>query len=548
MSNPSASASVRRSVDIRELPWVRRIAADYAFDFDRLAPFYSGNPAKAEAWTTIIARTTAVPRDRRTLAQALAVQQARRSAPEAARAAAALLAQPNAVAVVTGQQAGLFGGPLYTLLKALTTLSLAERIEREHRVPAVAVFWIDAEDHDWDEVASCAVLDAEDRLVSVTAAKPVGAGEGSVATLRLADTIGTTIDELAAHLPPTVFTDDLIRGLRDAYRPGRGMAEAFGVWLETVLGPLGLVVYDCSDQTTKRLASPVFLRELKDPGSAGAAATATGQALTALGYHAQVTAASDATSLFYLSPRRHAIKRAGPDFSIDGQTIGAEALQAEVEAHPERFSPNVLLRPVVQDLLFPTVCYVAGPSELAYLGQLKPIYDAAGVPMPLVFPRPSATILDSASSRFLSRYQMALPALQPRDEATLNQLLQSQLPESVEASLVQATRGVQEGMARVIEAVPEIDPTLAGAARSTLSRMEHDLQTLHSKIIQAAKRRDDTLRRQFTRARALAFPDGEQQERCLGFVHFVNQFGPAFIDALRAELPPELGAHAILTL
>lgn len=548
MSNPSASASVRRSVDIRELPWVRRIAADYANDFDRLAAFYAGNPARAEAWDDVIARTRAVPRDQATLAAALAAQQERRGAPAAARSAAALLAEPGTVAVVTGQQAGLFGGPLYTLLKAVTTLALAKKVEREHRVPAVAVFWIDAEDHDWDEVASCAVLDANDRVATVTAAKPEGAGEGAVAALRLTASIGTTIDELAAQLPATPFTDELIAGLREAYRPGRGMAEAFGAWLEAVLGPLGLVVYDCSDPATKPLALPVFLRELREPGTAAAAAMASGEALSALGYHAQVAASPDATSLFYLAPRRHLIKRAGDGFSIEGRTISASQLIAEAQAHPERFSPNVLLRPIVQDTLFPTVCYVGGPSELAYLGQLKAIYDAAPLPMPLVFPRPTATILDSASSRFLTRYQIPLAALQPRDEATLNQLLQSQLPKSVEASLVDATHAVQASMARVVECVPEIDPTLSGAARSTLTRMEHDLQTLHSKIIQAAKRRDDTLRRQFTRARDLAFPDGEQQERCLAFVHFVNQFGPAFIDALRSELPPELGVHAILTL
>lgn len=548
MSNPSASASVRRSVDIRELPWVRRIAADYAFDFDRLAAFYAGSPSRRDAWASVIERTTRVTRHRATVAAALEAQQARRGAPQAARAAAALLREPRTVAVVTGQQAGLFGGPLYTLLKAITTLALARQVERDHQVAAVAVFWIDAEDHDWDEVASCSVLDGEDHLATVTADKPEGAGEGPVAALKLPSSIGATIDALVGRLPATPFTAEIAAALREAYQPGRGMADAFGTWLETALGPLGLVVYDCSDGATKRLVQPVFLRELQSPGRAGTLAKAAGEAMEELGYHAQVTAAPDATSLFHLVGGRHAVKRLGSEFSIDGRAVTAGALIAEAEAHPEHFSPNVLLRPVVQDTLFPTVCYVGGPSELAYLGQLKGIYDEAGLPMPLVFPRPTVTVLDSASSRFLTRYQMPLPALQPRDESTLNQLLQSQLPKSVEASLLEVRQAVQERMARVVECVPEIDPTLAGTARSTLTRMEHDLQTLHSKIIQAAKRRDETLRRQFTRTRALAFPDGEQQERCLGFVHFLNQFGPAFIDALLSELPPELGVHAILTL
>jgi uncharacterized protein YllA (UPF0747 family) len=208
----------------------------------------------------------------------------------------------------------------------------------------------------------------------------------------------------------------------------------------------------------------------------------------------------------------------------------------------------VLLRPVVQDTLFPTICYVAGPNELAYLGQLRGVYDHFGVPMPLMYPRATATILDSSAVRFLTKYKLSLEALQPQDEAALNELLKTQIPQVVEDSFAESARVIEAQMTRLMQAMPALDPTLEGAAKSTLGRMQHDLQSLHGKMIQAAKRRDETLRRQFMHARALAFPEGHAQERTIGFVSFLNQYGPALVDRLDEELPLDMGRHWIVTI
>src|SRR5205823_14803749 len=212
------------------------------------------------------------------------------------------------------------------------------------------------------------------------------------------------------------------------------------------------------------------------------------------------------------------------------------------------FSPNVLLRPVVQDTIFPTICYVAGPNELAYLGQLRGVYQHFGVPMPLMYPRATATLLDSAAVRFLTKYRLPLEALQAQDEAALNELLKAQIPAAVEEVFDTAARAIDEQMSKVVGAMPALDPTLEGAARSTLGRMQHDLQTLHAKMIQAAKRRDETLRRQFIHARALAFPGGHAQERSIGFASFLNQYGPALVERLDEELPLDMGRHWVVTI
>jgi bacillithiol synthase len=539
----------RRAVDIRRFPWIRPLAADYAFHFDKLADFFAGNPAEPAAWRDAIVRAQRHPHEREAIAAILQAQQRDRGASPEAVAAAARLRDPQTVAVVTGQQAGLFGGPLFTLLKALTAIRLAERVTSDHHVPAIAVFWIDAEDHDWDEVKSCGALDAESALVKLSLGNPPGANERPVARVTLDESAAAVIDQLAATLPQTEFTPALINTLRDVYTPGAAMTRAFGRWLESVLGPRGLVVFDASDPAAKPLVSGVFAHEVEHPGVTSRLALAAGAALQARGYHAQATPQPNHVALFHLDGGREPIRLHDEDhFDVGTGTQPKAALLEQVRTRPQEFSPNVLLRPLVQDTLFPTVCYVAGPNELAYLAQLAGVYAAFGVPMPLIQQRVSATLLDSNSMRFLTRHEVALESLRQQDEAALNQLLEARLPAAVEAPIDDALRLLADRMEAVARAVPQIDPTLEKTARSTLTRMEEELKKLHGKIIQAAKRQDETLRRQFKHAQAQAFPGGHPQEREVGFVYFLNKHGAALVDRLSDELSLDMGTHWVITI
>ena len=536
-------------IDIRRFPWIRRLAADYAFDFGRLSSFFAGNPADADDWTAAIGRAQRHPRQRLAVADLLQAQQRARSAPAEALAATAALRDPQSVAIVTGQQAGLFGGPFFTLLKALTALRLAEEVRTRHRIPAVAVFWIDGEDHDWSEVRRCGLLDAELAFRHADAGTPPGADESPVARVRLDSTIGNAIDALAATLPPTEFTADLLDGLRRAYQPGVGMADAFGRWLEQLLGPRGLVVYDAADPAAKPLAATVFAREIESAGETSRRARDAGARLEALGYHAQATPQEGSLALFHLNDSREPIRQMGTGaLAIGERTLSAGDLLTLVHQAPAEFSPSVLLRPIVQDTIFPTACYVSGPSELAYLGQLKAVYELFGVPMPLIAQRATATIVDANTMRFLTRHDFPLESLRARDEAALNELLGSQLPPDVDVELERLPRVLEEHLTRLATAVTSIDVTLEGAARSTLGRMQDDIKKLQAKIIQASKKKDETLRRQFRHAQAQAFPEGEPQERALGFVYFLNKYGPALIDRLSDVVPGAHGTHAVLNL
>ena len=548
--SPAATAadeSRPAGLDVRSLEWIRPLVGEYAFNFQKLSQLYAGDPAKPDSWRQAIARVHSQPRDP-AIAGVIATQQAARGAPPRAQEAAARLADPRAVVIATGQQAGVFGGPLFTLLKAATAIQLATTITREHNVPAVPVFWVDAEDHDWQEIRSCTILDAEFQPKTITLPNVEGAGELPIAQLTLDDRINAAINDLLATLPTTDFTTELGDTIRRAYRPRAKMAEAFSTWIESILGPHGLVVFEAADPAAKSLAAPVFVRELESPGRTAALAASGGERLRALGHQPQVAPQEGSVSLFHLDGARQPIRREGDQFFVGDTPVTLKSLLDEARTNPGRFSPNVLLRPLVQDTLFPTICYVSGPSELAYLGQLREVYEHFDIPMPLIYPRASATLIDGSASRFLNKHQMPLDALRSQDESALNQLLQSQLPPEIEESLKNAEDTLRGALQRVIDAMRALDPTLAGAAKTTMGKMEHDLKSLQGKVIQAAKRRDETLRRQFVRAQAQIFPLGHPQERTLTLVYFINRYGPGLVDTLLRTLPMELGRHWVVTL
>ncbi len=548
-SDASSGNLIRDAIDLRRFAWIRPLVAAYSSDFPSVASLFSGNPADQADWSRAITRAQQSPRDRAALARVLSAQLERRQAPAHARAAATRLADKDTVAIVTGQQAGLFGGPLYTLLKAVTAIRLARQVSARHGIAAIPVFWVEAEDHDWEEVRTARVLDADLRLREITLDGLEGAGDRPVASLTLDDGIDDAVQSVEDALPPTEFTADLLTRLRRHYRPGARMGTAFASWLDDLLGRYGLVVYEAADPAAKPLVAVLFDRELEAPCRTAHFAKATGEVMRTLGHDPQVEPGDDSVALFYMGDGpRLAIKRRDDQYAY-GDTVRPQAeVRAEAAAHPERFSPNVLLRPVVQDHLFPTACYVAGPSELAYQAQLGAIYKDFGVEMPLLYPRANATLLDAAALRFLDKYGLPLESLQPHDEATLNRLLTSQLPPGLEDLFGATADDLRARIAALKTAVSAVDPTLAGASDTTNGRMQEVLKHLHQKVISASKRKDDTLRRQFTRAQALAFPDGHPQERVVDLIFFLNRYGQALCDRLVEGLPLDMGRHYVLTL
>ena len=549
ISSESAEHALRASVEFRRLSWIRPLVDAYANNFASVAPLFAGNPADEASWRQTIARVQRAPRDRGRLCTIVERQLQQRGAPEAAAAAARALTNPASVAIVTGQQAGLFGGPLYTLLKAVTAIQLSRQVSSLYGVAAVPVFWVEAEDHDWAEIRSAEVLDQELNIRTITLPDLPGAGSQPAASLILDKSIAVALSQLEAALAPTEFTSELVNRLRECYRPGVSMATSYARWLDALLGSHGLVVYESADPAAKPLVAPVFEHEIAHPSETARLAREAGDRMMALGHQPQVQVAADAVALFHLDQNgRRPIKRAGDAFAIGDSIIAQDDLRTRARQHPDEFSPNVLLRPVIQDVVFPTVCYVGGPSELAYQAQLGQIYAAFGVEAPLIYSRASATLLDSAALRFLERSHIPFESLHEPGDAALNALLAQLVPPSVEHAIEDTRQEVERRARALKDVVVGLDPTLSGAVDTTTDKINDTLKTLHSKIIQASKRKDDTLRRQFTRTRTLAFPNGDQQERALSLAFFVNRYGPALVDRLLELLPLETGQHYLVTL
>ena len=542
-----------RSIDYRHLSWAARLVCDYCHDFERLRPFFEGSPLDPDAWRQAIKTRQENPVNHPQIKAAVMEQLTSRRAPDAALASAEKLSNPATVAIVAGQQAGLFGGPLFTLLKGLTAIAVAREVSVKYTVQAVPVFWVHAEDHDLAEISNCSVLTSDFEFETITIPHDSSSSQPASA-VRLNDSIVSTLNRLRELLPNTEFSNSVFNQLSNAYKPGRGIVDAFALWMDTLLGPHGLVVFDASDTAVKSIARPLFQQEIDTVGETSRLATESGSDLIAKGYHAQVTPSQNSTALFYLSDSRQAIRLNANErtpertFDIDGEILSLQQINVQLANNPDAFSPNVLLRPIVQDKIFPTIATIVGPSELAYFGQLRQVYNHFDIPMPIIYPRASATIMDQGTLRFMERYDVSFEMLQAQDDGVLNRLLSNLLPDEVDKTIEETKQAITDHLAAVSVGVAKVDPTLVGAVETTKDRMDRDLKKLGGKIIQAAKRRDETLQRQFRRARSQSFPNGDPQERAINCIYFLNRYGLQMVDHVIKQLPLKIGQHGLITV
>ena len=405
-------------LDIKDMPGCSPLVRDYVHHFDRVSSFFAQNPHANGTYAALAKVCSEREYRRAELRDVLLAQQAAWGAPPIARRRIDELCTPQGLAVLTGQQTGLFGGPLFTLYKALTAVALAADLERALHRPVVPLFWMASEDHDVAEADHVQVLDRSGNLVQIRhTAWGEPPGGFMPANLRLGPAIQDTLARLWESLPATEFSGPLRDALAQAYAPERTLAEAFACWMTALLGETGLVLVDAADHGLKRLAAGIFRREVEEAPGTSAAILEVSRALRAQGYPTQIEARPDGVNCFLLAEGRRPLVRDPAGFRLrdTGAVIAPAALLRMVQESPEQFSPNVALRPVVQDTLFPTLAYVAGPGELTYFAQLRPVYAAFGVPMPAIVPRASLSLLDPRVVQLLDRFQRIPPG--PRRRA-----------------------------------------------------------------------------------------------------------------------------------
>jgi bacillithiol biosynthesis cysteine-adding enzyme BshC len=521
---------------------------DYLAGRPSAAPFFDGGRWDVDALVERAARTLELTRPLDAVAEVLARQQAARSAPRAAELARQL-AVPGAVAVVTGQQAGLFGGPLYVLYKALAAMKVAEALRARRKAPVVPVFWVASDDHDFAEVRSTTVLDESLQLHTLRYSphqEPVGE---PAAQIVLDDTIAALVEELRGALPKGPQRDETINRVEASYQPGTTLAGAFALLLSALLPEL--VVLDPAESDLKAIVAPVMEREIVERSPTSRLAEQAGARLLEAGYHQQVPVRPGFLNLFVIAQhQRRALAARNGELEIRGvgERLAVEEAVQRLRRHPADWSPGVLLRPLAQDFLLPTAGYVGGPAEIAYHAQIGPSYAHFGIPRPALVPRPSLTVVEPSQARALEAESLSLPELQQADsEALISRWAREAYPD-VEEAFSRAREDLQRDLRHVEEVLGQHDPTLRAAADAALGRALHQVDTLHEKAVRALKKRDQTRADRLRRTRDALIPGGLLQERGLGLIGLLARHGLGIIDVIRERMDPWAKGHQVIYL
>lgn len=469
------------------------------------------------------------PGARQELVDALQRHARRLQAPQAVLDNIARLAKPGARTVVTGQQTGLLLGPTYTLSKAMTAVRLAAELDSAER-PVIPVFWLASQDHDVDEVDHAYLLDGSETLRRVQVALPAGVASGRSAFHP--DMLSAVSDSLAGHSPRPRHEADVMASLTAAASVSTTYADWFAAQLYQLLGDTGLVLLDPLEPAIAELFGPVWERELDDPGAGPAAINEAGDRLRDFGFKPQLGRGADATNLFVEledgrdgASRRALLRTTGKGFVAEGQTFSRSELRARLAADPTALTPAAGLRPITQDHILPTAVFVVGPGELAYVAQLRGVYRQHEVPMPLVWPRATATVLEPAAARLLAGWGVSAQQFQSDPAGLLEEILLARHGHAV--AFGRATGELAKAFETLLEEVDGIDPTLAGTVTRGRGYLEATLGRLRGKAAAALARRDSDSRRQFERLQAHLLPLGQPAERVLSPYSHVLKFGHA---------------------
>lgn len=491
------------------IPGTTALFADYLYHFDRVEQFFAYPPFQDESFALAASRVQ-YPRERRhAVVEALAPlnpnsENLRR------------LARPDTLAVVTGQQVGLFGGPLYTLYKALTAIRIATRLS-ESGTPAVPVFWAATEDHDLEEVSHTWVFN-QDFTPSKLEVHAANAGR-PVGTVAIPE---APFEELRRGLSGLPFADEVVALAERSYLPGGTFGEGFIRLFREVMQGLGMVILDPLLPSLRQVATPFLIAALQRLPHLREGLFERDRLLAAAGYHVQVNLEADSSLLFLLDQgRRMALRQRNGNFAAKDR----EYTVSQLSERAEDLSPNALLRPVMQDFLLPTVAYVGGPAELAYLAQSKVIYDELLGRMPVLVPRQSWTLLDRRAAKLASRYELDLPDLLDYRDHVRQRIAARLVPAGLTAQFQDARTAAQSLLKDLRGKLVTFDPSLEAAAAKSQAKILYQLEKLERKTAREQLRRDERAGFEADYLVNSVYPNRHLQERLYSVLPFLAKFG-----------------------
>lgn len=545
--SPDATADCLPWTALHSLP---TLAADYATGSGTAASYFTYDRHSTSDLRNAAAVAADRPRDRDVLADVLAEQNRSWGADDAANQAnIEALRDPDTIAVVTGQQVGLFGGPLYTLYKTLTALVWADHLAEQTGHTVVPVFWIEGEDHDFEEIARTHVL-THNEVVSLDYA-PTPPPTGPVGPYLLGEAIEPPLQQLNDALPPSDFKPEVYGALASAYAPEHTLEDAFARLIASWFAGTGLVLLNPDDHRLKQLVRPLIEHDMDHSPEAVDAVHQAGSALVEDGYHMQVQARP--TNFFWMEEDgRYAID-ANDDgtFTLrhDGRTWSRADLQKRIEEQPERFSPNVVTRPLVQDQMLPTAAYVAGPGEISYFAQYRAVYEWAGTTMPVIVPRASMTLVEGKVEKVLDKYGLSFADL---EQQNADQLFQSVIVDTmdadIDAAFGQTSSRIHQALNDIKPVAESVDRTLGRSVEATRAALANELNDLKQRIVRAEKRQHEEVQAQIEKACVNLMPERSLQERTLNPAYFFNKYSMELLDTLRARIDVSDASHQLVSL
>ncbi|HEX5432051.1 MAG TPA: bacillithiol biosynthesis cysteine-adding enzyme BshC [Bryobacteraceae bacterium] len=510
-----------------DLPGASRLFADFSYHFDRVARFYRHDPHDPASIPAAVKEIDYPGERRASLVQALRRQNGDSDSLR-------LLAQPGTAAVVTGQQVGLFGGPAYTIYKALTAARLARNLSGRG-IPAVPVFWLASEDHDFPEVATAWGFDGSNRPVRFQVEPPAEAKERPrpVGGIRI---VKYPLDELRRSLAGFPDAEETIAAVEQSYQPGATMAEGFRALLKRIVGRLGLILLDPLDTEIRAISAPLMAEALSAAPDLKARLLERNRELAAAGYHAQVHL-EPKTSLFFLLENGERVTLRLKDSEF-----------ASLRGRAAEVSPNALLRPVMQDYLLPTAVYIGGPGELAYFAQSRVIYEMLLGRMPVVLPRSSFTLLDAHAQKLLARYKLTLPEALVHEESLKERFARALVPETVEMAFENAAGEMRASLERLGQEVEGFDPTLAASLSKSRAKALYQIEKVRRKTAREIFRRDARAGEDARALHSLLFPHRHLQERFYSILPFLAKHGFGLVDRLYETVETSCFDHRVLSI
>ncbi|HUI30375.1 MAG TPA: bacillithiol biosynthesis cysteine-adding enzyme BshC [Candidatus Acidoferrales bacterium] len=539
-------------IPLTGLPDQSKLYTDYLENFDSLRKYYNIDFSNEDELRNYFARALeSFSPKRERLIGILRGQNSRLNNSPGHEALLDVLSKDNALAVVTGQQVGLFCGPLYTLFKTISAIKLADELkQRFSEFEFVPVFWLEGDDHDFEESNHIHLLNGASDVVRVEAIITNGEGENlhPLSEIRFDASIEQVFQQVDALLPASEFKPAMMKMIESFYREGETYSTAFAKTMTKLLAKHPLLLVDSYDPEIKKVLKPVFEKEFQSSPRTSEEVIKQSAELEEI-YHVQVK--PRVINIFYIEDGiRRGLEPIGNGISLRGtkRKLMQEQIRTILETKPESFSPNVVLRPICQDYLLPTAAYVAGPGEIAYFAQLKGVYQHFGIEMPPLFPRAAATILEHRIEKVMEKYRLEFSDAFSDFEQVMKKALAAANPENIPGEFQKAAGEIKKSVESLEPLISRVDPTLKGTMDSTVSRIVYLLQHFEEKTTTAYRRKNEQVLQQTKKFQHSIFPNRELQERVLNFTYFYNKYGEEFIEILFRELPSYAKLHKVVII